>query len=466
MPAANEVAARLDRLPVGRFHYRFLALVALGAWFDYYDNFVAGALAVILPEAGVVPEPRPGELVSPVGLFLAALPLGMFLGTIFLGMASDYLGRRFGFIAMLLVYSLATLIGGAGYYPMEAVAGAGAAFALLLVTRLLAGAGVGAENVIIDTYVSEMVPHHVRGRAVALAHAFAFTALPAAALLARLLAPKEAPQGWWLLLTAGSLGALLTWYFRRRLPESPRWLAAVGRQEEADKVMLGIEAAVERDTGQPLPPPNPNPSPSPQEWAPFRAIWSERFRSRTVLLVAFHLLQTVGYYGFMYMLGRLLLAKGFHANEVLEMQFAATLLAPAGPLLAVWLSERWQRQRLIVALAAALAGAQLAFGYAGGGAVLVVLAALIVVGSNWFSAVFHAYQAELFPTAARATGVGFTYAWSRVSFVGVSLVLPGLIEADVATAMWLPAAAFLAVAVLIGLFGPLTNARPLEEVSA
>src|SRR3954470_5080901 len=144
----GEVAARLERLPVSRFHRRFLALVSLGAWFDYYDNFIAGALALALPAAGVLSATRAGDWISPVGLFMAALPLGMFLGTIFLGMASDYLGRRFGFVAMLLLYSLATLAGGAGYYPLTLLAGSTAGLVLLLVTRTLAGAGIGAENVI------------------------------------------------------------------------------------------------------------------------------------------------------------------------------------------------------------------------------------------------------------------------------------------------------------------------------
>src|SRR5207248_1295661 len=117
---------------------------------------VAGSLAVALPAAGVVPKAREGELFTQLGLVMAALPLGMFLGTMFLGLASDYVGRRLGFIAMLLLYSLATLAGGAGYYPLVAVAGSSAGLILLLVTRLLAGAGIGAENVILDAYVSEL----------------------------------------------------------------------------------------------------------------------------------------------------------------------------------------------------------------------------------------------------------------------------------------------------------------------
>jgi putative MFS transporter len=465
MPLApNQVAARLDRLPVSRFHYRFLALIALGAWFDYYDNFVAGALVLALREAGILSATRSGDWISQEGLFMAALPLGMFLGCIVLGVATDYLGRRFGFIAMLLLYSLATLAGGAGYYPVAAVAGASAGLGLLLITRLLAGAGIGAENVIIDVYVTEVMPRQVRGRSVAMTHAFAFTAMPVAALLARLLAPHESPEGWWLLLTLGALGALLTWYFRRRLPESPRWLASVGRSEEAAVTLAQIEHGVEQATGQLLPPVMV-PAQAPPVRVPFRAIWSRPYLGRTVLLTGFHMLQTVGYYGFIHWLATLLRAKGFDYNAVLTMQLFSFALAPVGPLLAVWSIERWQRKWLIVALALTLAVAQVAFGLVGEEVTLVVLAAGIVVGSNWFSAVFHAYQAELFPTEARATGVGFTYAWSRASMIIVSLFMPALIAASPPAAFGLMAAAFFGVAVIIGMFGPRTNARALEDIS-
>src|SRR5581483_2041010 len=120
-PAA--VGARLDRLPFGRFHRRFLALIALGAWFDLYDNVVAGSLVVSLKAAGVLNPQHAYAGIPADALFMASLSLGMFLGTIVFGLASDYVGRRVGFIAMLLLYSLATLVGGVGYYPLTAVAG-------------------------------------------------------------------------------------------------------------------------------------------------------------------------------------------------------------------------------------------------------------------------------------------------------------------------------------------------------
>jgi putative MFS transporter len=463
----DQVAARLDRLPPSRFQRRFLGLVALGAWFDYYDNFVAAALVKILRTAGVVPRTEAGQWFSVEGLFMASLPLGMFLGTIGFGMASDFLGRRFGFVLMLLLYSIASLAGGAGYYPLAAWAGTSAALALLLISRAVAGAGIGAENVIIDTYVSELVPRQVRGRSVALVHAAAFTAVPVVFFLALWLPAQD----WWLLLVFGSLGALLAWHFRRRLPESPRWLAASGRSAEAAAVLADIEAAVARETGQalpavsspaPLPPVRSSPKEGGEKKTPFRELWSPRFRGRTLLLMAFHLLQTIGYYGFMHWQVRLLDAKGF-GDQAFLLLLLASLLAPVGPLFGVWSSERWERKWLIVILTFALGILLIAFGLALNAILLTLVAGGVIVGLNWFSAVFHAYQAELFPTTARATGVGFTYAWSRATMVVMNLVMPGLIANSLPAAFGLMAGSMVAVAVLMACFGPLTNARSLAE---
>ncbi len=459
---APQVAARLDRLPVTRFHHRFLALISLGGWFDAYDNFLSSVLAAALLSAHVVKPGSSDSLLSELGLFMAMLPLGMLLGSVFLGMASDYLGRRVGFIAMLLLYSLATLAAGVGYYPLQAVAGASWGFALLLVTRLLAGAGIGAENVIIDVYVSEVMPRQARGLAVAVTHAVAFTAIPVVGLLGWLLARYGHRDDWPWLLVIGSLGALFTWYFRRRLPESPRWSALVGRSAEASETLENMERAVERDLGRPLPPPAEVTSAPVERRASFAEIWSPRYRRRTVMLLVFQLLQPIGYYGFMHWLVVLLRAKAVAVDYI---PMGVGLLAPVGPLLGVWSIERFERKWLIVGLALVLAVAQLCFGLASDVFLLLALGAIIVVCLNWFSASFHAYQAELFPTEARATGVGFTYAWSRASMVALNLVMPWLIDRGPMNAFGLMTAAMLGVALVIGIFGPLTNARSLEELS-
>lgn len=75
----------------------------------------------------------------------------------------------------------------------------------------------------------------------------------------------------------------------------------------------------------------------------------------------------------------------------------------------------------------------------------------------------HAYQAELFPTRARATGVGFTYSWSRLSAVFSTLIVGALLGHGVLAVFIFMVAAMIGVALVVGLYGPKTNALALEE---
>ena len=96
---------------------------------------------------------------------------------------------------------------------------------------------------------------------------------------------------------------------------------------------------------------------------------------------------------------------------------------------------------------------------------IVGVGALLTIFSYWFSAVLHAYQAELFPTRARATGVGFTYSWSRLSAVFSTLIIGLLLTHGVFAVFLFMAAAMAGVALVVGLFGPKTNAVVLERIS-
>jgi MFS family permease len=105
----------------------------------------------------------------------------------------------------------------------------------------MAGLGIGVELVTIGTYIAELVPKHIRGRAFACEQAVGFTAVPVAALLSYLLVPYKplGLDGWRWVVIIGAHGALFVWFIRRALPESPRWLAQKGRLAEADRVMFG-----------------------------------------------------------------------------------------------------------------------------------------------------------------------------------------------------------------------------------
>ncbi|HEV3279711.1 MAG TPA: MFS transporter [Terriglobia bacterium] len=454
-------AERLERVPLGRFHRRFIVLVSLGSWFDVFDIFMMAYLGAALQSSHFLTLAQFTSLI-------AAGFLGMFLGTIVLGAGSDSFGRRTAFVTMLLIYSVFSFAGALAPSP-----------ALLLAARVLAGVGIGAELVVIDTYVSEMVPSGARGRYVAITQLIGFTAIPVAALLARVLVPTHwLMAGWRWVMVIGSAGALFAWLLRRNLPESPRWLEARGRSRQAAVILSRIEREASQESltpqaseAAPLEFSQRGQTGEAQRRLPFWELWKPPYRGRTFMLVVFHLLQTVGFYGFANWAPTFLLRQGHNLKASLDYGFLIALVSPLGPLLGVLTTERVERKRAIVVLALLVAVTGLGFPWASrlvapaGAAAIVAIGAALTVFSYWFSSVLHAYQAELFPTRARATGVGFTYSWSRLSALASTLVIGALVARSVNAVFIFMAAAMGGVALVVGLWGPRTNAAALEEIS-
>ena len=451
----SQIAERIEGLPVGSFHRRFIALVSLGGWFDFYDIYMMAYIGATLQQSGFLS-------LRQFSAVIAAGFLGMFTGTIIFGMGSDRMGRRSAFVAMLLIYSAFTL---AGAFAPSAD--------WLIALRFFAGIGIGAELVVIDTYVSEMVPSGARGRYVAISQMTGFTAVPVVAILVRVLAPTHFRiDGWRWVMVIGSMGAALAWYFRRRLPESPRWLESRGRHEEANRIVEALEAeslsgvsraaAVDShaSTGDP----------ASMEVVPerssFAELWRPPYRRRTIMLVIFHALQTIGYYGFANWAPTFLLRRGVSLVHSLEYTLLIALVSPLGPALAVMTSDRLERKWAIVTMALLIAAFGLGFAFWSVPVLIVASGALVTLCSNWFSALLHAYQSELFPTRLRATGVGFTYSWSRLSAVFSSLLIGVvLVRGGVGAVFTLLAAAMCGVALIIGFAGPRTNRIALEELA-
>ena len=97
---------------------------------------------------------------------------------------------------------------------------------------------------------------------------------------------------------------------------------------------------------------------------------------------------------------------------------------------------------------------------------ILVCGGLIALGNNWMISVFHPYAAELFPTRIRASALGFTFSWSRVSSVFVGYWVGNLLAAyGTGGVFTMIDAAMLAIIIGVGAFGPRTNGRSLETLS-
>ncbi|RTG95812.1 MFS transporter, partial [Thermus scotoductus] len=229
-----DVLSRLERLPLGRPHYRLLFLLGLGWALDAMDvGLISFTLPALSREFGLSPVQA--------GLLGSAGLLGMLLGASLGGRLADRSGRK-----AVVGYSLFL----AGFGSLLTALAPGLGWVYLF--RFLTGLGLGAELPVAASLMGEFSPRAHRGRMVVLLEAFWAVGWLLAALVGYLLVPG---LGWRAAFLVGALPALYAAYLRLSLPESPRWLLAQGRLKEAEDVV----AAWEKAFPHPLPPASPVP---------------------------------------------------------------------------------------------------------------------------------------------------------------------------------------------------------------
>jgi putative MFS transporter len=455
-PQPGEIAARLDRLPMTRTIWVRVILLSLGGFFEFYDLLFTGYIAPGLVRSGILTPTTPGLFgTSGIASFVSAFFLGLFIGTALFGFVADRLGRRVIFTVSLLWYSVASIV----------MAFQNDAFGLNL-WRLLSGVGVGVELVTIDSYIAELVPKGVRGRAFAYNHAIQFCAVPVVAFLALLLVPN-APlglEGWRWVVLIGALGAIVVWWIRLRVPESPRWLASHGRVEEALRIVADLELRIATESGGPLPPVAA--SEAPIAHGRFAEIWQGPYLARTVMMSVFNIFQAVGFYGFANWVPTLLISQGIAVTSSLQYTFVIAMAAPLGPLLGVLLADRFERKWLIVLSALCVGLFGILFGQMDAAVALIFFGVLVTLSNNTMSFLYHAYQTELYPTRIRSLAVGFVYSWSRLSNVFSAFVIAFFLGRFGAEGVFAFIAACMVIAAsAIALLGPMTSNRALEAIS-
>jgi putative MFS transporter len=212
-PLTPDIIGRaIDNTPLNGALKFIIAVAAAGFLFDSFDITIVGyALPKIREEFALTP--------TQIGLVGSSALAGMGVGSWCWGWVADKWGRRVVFAATVLMFSAFT-----------GAAGLAGSLGFLIGARFLTGLGLGGMVPIDQALVTEYAPAQIRGRVAAMLPLCWPMGYFSAAGAALVLVPHV---GWRWLFALGVLPALLAFVIRRRVPESPRWLAAQGRHEEA-----------------------------------------------------------------------------------------------------------------------------------------------------------------------------------------------------------------------------------------
>ncbi len=434
---------------VSPYAWTLVALLSLGGCFEIYNLALTATLSPGLIRSGIFHEDARGLWgLTDQASFAAATFAGLFVGSAVLGAFADKFGRRTIFTVSMLWYSVTTL----GMALQRSAVGIDA-------WRLFTGIGLGLELVTIDTYIAELMPASVRGRAFAFNRCIQLIAIPVATFLSWLLLPRDllSVAGWRWVALVGALGALVAYYIRRQVPESPQWLLQRGRLEEAqavlDKIGMNSDGLVAHRPQDPGSADQEVPA-----YTSFSSLLRNPYLRRTLVLIVLNIFQASGFYGLVNWLPTLLISRGFTILRSLRYTFIISIVYPLSPLLFVPIADKIERKWHIVLAAGSAAVLGLFFSRPTGSLTLVTLGILLTISNNWLSFAYHAYQAEMYPTSLRARGVGFVYSFSRLSTVVSSFLIALLLRRFGPFGVFAFIACSMAIVVVtVGFFGPRTR---------
>src|SRR5216110_2870062 len=464
------VPARLDRMPWSRWHW--LIVVSLGAtWIlDGLEVTLAGSLGGILTRRETL-----GLTDTEVGATATCYLAGAVIGALLFGYGTDPFGRKKLFFITVAVYLIGTALS-AFSWNFESYA----------IFRAITGAGIGGEYAAINSAIDELIPARVRGRVDLMINgSYWIGAALGSGATVIVLDPNRFPisLGWRFAFAIGATLGLVVIFFRRWIPESPRWLMIHGRNEEAERIVSEVERKIVGSSTAGIIDPGYSAPPT-RIWTrthtPWHEIWDaivHEHRRRSFLGFVLMLTQAF-FYNSIFFTYALVLMRFYNVPE----QNVGSYLLPfalgnvLGPLLLGHLFDTIGRKKMI-SITYGLAGILLsATGWLFHAGVLTAQTQTLAWTIIFFIASAAASSAyltvsEIFPLEIRALAIAIFYAIGTLAGgVGAPLLFGWIIGTGSITALFV---GYLVAAALM-IFGAATEAwigvpaerRSLEHVAA
>jgi putative MFS transporter len=445
MATSVNAGGRLDRLPISSFHYRIFWLVGAGMLLDGYDLYVFTNVLPATAQSGFSTALQNAD-------FISKTFLGMTIGALVTGFLGDHYGRRFTYQINLLIFGLSSLA---------------AAFAsdmtMLIWLRFMMGLGLGAEIVVGYSTLTEFVPPRSRGRWLSFMAVLVVSGLPISALLGYLIIPSA---GWRPMFVIAGIGSLVVWYLRKALPESPRWLEAQGRLEEAEALMQAIEK--EAASAGPLPAPGPA--------APVGKFTLASLATPSLLprmLVGAWVLITINtlIFGFVTWLPQFFVAQGLTISRSFGYTLVIVLGSPLGCAIGAFCADSLGRRRSIIGASALtiVLGAVYASFTAATDAWLVLTVGFLLIVAIYIQVamLFGVYTPELFPTDVRLRANGICHTFGRAATIVSPFIVLSLSQSyGIAGVLALMIALLVIQIVVVWGWGVEPRQRSLEELDS
>lgn len=431
-----------DGLEVTSTHKLLFYIIMLAYFFEQMDNWNFGFIAPALMKSW-------GITLAQVGKINFAYFVAMTLGGLTGGVISDFIGRRKTFLGAILLFSVGSIANGFAN-----------SVEVFTITRAITGFGIFCMMVTSQVYIAEMSPAATRGKWQSLTASIGFMAAPLVGLLCRLVIPIS-PEAWRYIFFLGGVGLIGFVLGLKYLKESPRWLIAQGKKNEAEKVIEEL-AHVKVDLSEV----SSKVEPKIKTMEVLIGILSPKYIKRTLIILLFVILTVPAGFVITNWTPTLLNQRGLSVNDALTASSLLMFGVPAGCYLSSLIADKGGRKIPMAAMAVSVAVLAVIFGKLQGFIPIVLCGFLMIAANMALNFITFSYIAENYPTKMRNTSTGVHNAAGRLATSVLQLYVPVVfaqyqftgVYNMVAILVCLPIAALL-------LWGLKTGGKSLEEIS-
>ncbi len=480
------VIARQDRIPIWSLSYLFIGIIGIGFLFTFFDifdinvSFIQTCTQIV---AGCIPgPPGPGVVLASDKLGLPVLLnlVGYVIGALILSPLADRFGRRDILLITLVITGLGSLFNA---FVQD--------YTTFIIARIITGIGVGADLALVATYVNEVAPSNGRAKYTSLIFIMSSLGaffgiwlglwlttpaanfpegLPFAQATVQIVhgLPQFAGNGWRIMYGIGAVLALVGIVLRFRLPESPRWLIARGRVEEADQIVTDMEQRAMKKLVNLPPVGSELHFRSGEKNATYMEVLGNPvYLRRTLLLFSMWFIAFITVYTIGVGITTILATLGYPPPEAGMVAAIGVFGFIAVAVFDYYFGEALERKYWLPIAAVLTIIGGLIIGVSGSGNfwVTAIGAIILFIGFNLFVPMAWAWSAENYPTRARATGFALVDGIGHIGGgVGILLIAANISTLG-AVGTFLVIGGCLVVAAVIAQFGTATRELRLDEVS-